>query len=329
MPRLVAAPDKFRGTASAAEVADAIGRAAVAAGWECDTAPVADGGEGTLDVLGGGNRITRVTGPLGRPVDAAWRLDGDTAVIEMATASGLLLAGGPEDNDALDATTYGTGELVLAAIEAGARRIIVGVGGSATTDGGLGALRAIGSKARLRGIDVVVACDVATTFVGAATEFAGQKGATPKQVELLERRLERLAESYVADYGVDVRDLAGSGAAGGLAGGLAAIGGSLVAGFDVVADRIGLDERLEHADLVVTGEGYLDAQSFQGKTVGGVIELAAAAGVDVLVVVGEVDPRAPVPPGVAVVSLVDAVGREAAMADTPGVVEAVVRDYLR
>jgi glycerate kinase len=326
---LVAAPDKFRGTASAAEVADAIGRAAAAAGWECDPAPVADGGEGTLAVLGGANRVTRVTGPLGRPVDADWRLEGDTAVIEMATASGLTLAGGPEGNDALDATTYGTGELVLAAIEAGARRVIVGVGGSATTDGGLGALRAIGSKARLRGIDVMVACDVTTTFVGAATEFAGQKGATPKQVELLERRLERLAESYLADYGVDVRDLTGAGAAGGLAGGLAAIGGVLVPGFDVVADRIDLEDRLEFADLVVTGEGYLDAQSFQGKTVGGVIDLARAADIDVLVVVGEADPNAPVPTGVPVVSLVDAVGREAAMADTPGVVETVVRDYLR
>jgi glycerate kinase len=291
--------------------------------------PVADGGEGTLAVLGGPNRVTRVTGPLGDPVDAAWRLDGHTATIEMATASGLMLAGGPDTNDALDATTYGTGELVLAALEAGARRIIVGVGGSATTDGGLGALRAIGSKARLRGIDVIVACDVTTTFVGAATDFAGQKGATPKQVELLERRLERLAETYITDYGVDVRAIAGSGAAGGLAGGLAAIGATLVEGFEVVADRIGLEDRLEYAALVVTGEGYLDEQSFQGKAVGGVLELARSAGVDALVVVGEVDKAARVPPGVPVVSLVESVGRERAMAETAAVVEEVVRDYLR
>ena len=329
MPKVIAAPDKFRGTASAAEVAEAIGRAAASAGWDCDAAPVADGGEGTLAVLGGGNRTTRVTGPLGAPVDAAWRLDGDTAVLEMATASGLTLAGGPDRNDALDATTYGTGELVLAAVEAGARRIIVGVGGSATTDGGLGALRAIGSKARLRGIDVVVACDVTTTFVAAATEFAAQKGATEKQVALLERRLARLAETYASDYGIDVRDLAGSGAAGGLAGGLAAIGAALVAGFDVIADRLDLEGRLEGADLVITGEGYLDAQSFQGKAVGGVVELARAAGVDALVVVGDRDANAPVPAGVPVVSLVDTVGRERAMADTAGVVAEIVRDYLR
>ncbi|HZN15702.1 MAG TPA: glycerate kinase [Acidimicrobiales bacterium] len=328
MPRLVAAPDKFRGTATAAEVAAAIERAAVARGWTCDAVPVADGGEGTLAVLGGGNRTTRVTGPLGSPVDAAWRLDGGTAVIEMAQASGLMLAGGPENNDALDATTYGTGELILAALEGGARRIVVAVGGSATTDGGLGALRAIGSKARLRGIDVVVACDVTTRFVGAATEFAEQKGATAKQVQLLERRLDRLVDTYVADYGVDVRDLAGAGAAGGLAGGLAAIGAALVPGFDVVADRLDLEDVIEGADLVVTGEGYLDAQSFRGKAVGGVVELAAAAGVAALVVVGDIDPAIELPAGRPVVSLVARVGREQAMADTAGAVEAAIRDYL-
>lgn len=328
MPRLVAAPDKFRGTATAAEIADAIARGARAAGWECDAVPVADGGEGTLAVLGGGNRTTRVTGPLGRPVDASWRLENDTAIIEMATASGLTIAGGPEANDALDATTFGTGELVLAAIEAGARRIIVGVGGSATTDGGLGALRAIGSKARLRGIDVVVACDVTTTFVRAATDFAEQKGATPKQVELLERRLERLTDSFIADYGVDVRDLPGAGAAGGLAGGLAAIGAQLVAGFDVVAERLGLEDLIETANLVITGEGYLDAQSFQGKAVGGVVELAQTAGVDVLVVVGDADSGAQAPRGVPIVSLVEAVGRERAMTETAAAVAQVVGDYL-
>ncbi len=328
MPRLIAAPDKFRGTATAAEVAAAIGRAARSQGWHCDELPVADGGEGTLAVLGGGNRTTRVTGPLGSPVDAAWRLDGGTAIIEMAEASGLTLAGGPESNDALDASTYGTGELVLAALEGGARRIIVAVGGSATTDGGLGALRAIGSKARLRGIDLVVACDVSTTFVAAATDFAAQKGASAKQVTLLERRLARLAESYLADHGVDVRDLAGSGAAGGLAGGLAAVGAQLVVGFDVVAEHLGLEDVIEGADLVVTGEGFLDSQSFRGKAVGGVVGLASEAGIAALVVVGEADPGTSTPEGVPVLSLVDAVGRERAIRETAAVVEEVVRGYL-
>ena len=329
VPRLIAAPDKFRGTATAAEVAAAVARAGRAAGWECEEVPVADGGEGTLDVLGGGNKVTTVTGPLGAPVDAAWRLDGRVAIIEMAQASGLVLAGGGDRNRPLDATTAGTGELILAALQNGARRIVVAVGGSATTDGGLGALRAIGSKARLRGVDLVVACDVTTDFVGAATEFAAQKGASARQVTLLERRLATLAESYLADYGVDVRDLPGAGAAGGLAGGLAAVGAELVPGFDVVAEHLGLEDHLEDADLVVTGEGYLDALSFRGKAVGGVIELAAAAGVPALVVVGDAQKGVSPPPGVPVVTLVEAAGRTRAMAETAAVVEELVSDYLR
>src|SRR5690606_10868874 len=139
--RVLAAPDKFRGTASAPDVAAAVCRAVVAAGGECDEAPMADGGEGTLDALGGPNRTTTVTGPLGDPVDAEWRLDRRSAVIEMARASGLEVVGGPESNDAVAASTFGTGELIAAAVERGAKEVIVGVGGSATTDGGLGALR--------------------------------------------------------------------------------------------------------------------------------------------------------------------------------------------
>ena len=144
--------------------------------------PVADGGEGFLDVLGGPNRSTMVMGPLGDPVDAPWRLAKGTAVIEMARASGLQLVGGAAGNDPIAATTYGTGELVAAALDAGARRILVGVGGSATTDGGLGALRAIFAPHRLRRVELFVACDVRTRFTEAAAVFAGQKGATPAEV---------------------------------------------------------------------------------------------------------------------------------------------------
>ena len=145
---------------------------------------MADGGEGTLEVLGGTVRESTVRGPLGAPVWAEWRvLDDGTAVVEMARASGLLLAGGAEGNDPIAATTHGTGELIGAALESGARKVIVAVGGSATTDGGLGAITALGGR-RLRGVDVVVACDVTTTFVAAADVFAPQKGATPAQVDL-------------------------------------------------------------------------------------------------------------------------------------------------
>ncbi|MEY2449724.1 MAG: glycerate 2-kinase, partial [Acidimicrobiaceae bacterium] len=152
--RVVAAPDKFRGTARAADVASAIARAAKACGWACDEVPLADGGEGTLEVLGGANRFALVTGPLGDSVKAGWQLRERRAVIEMATASGLELVGGARGNDPIAASTYGTGELISAAIDAGARRILVGVGGSATTDGGLGALRALYPLPRARGIDI-------------------------------------------------------------------------------------------------------------------------------------------------------------------------------
>jgi glycerate kinase len=329
-PRLVAAPDKLRGTASAAEAGAAIARAAAAAGWAADVVPVADGGEGTLDALGGPNRTSSVTGPLGDVVAARWRMNkSGTAIVEMAQASGLLLAGGPEANDPMVASTLGTGELINAALDAGAKRVIVGVGGSATTDGGLGALRALEPLARLRGVELLVACDVRTTFVDAATLFAEQKGATPSQVELLRRRLERLAQVYEEEYGVDVRAVRGSGAAGGLAGGLLCAGARLASGFDLVADELDLPDAIEGADLVVTAEGFLDEQSFDGKVVGGVHELAQADGIPVLAVVGEIVAGVELPPGLTVISLVERYGDERARGDTLACIETAVADHLR
>ena len=324
--RVVAAPDKFRGTATAAEVAAAVQRAATAAGWTCDEVPVADGGEGTLEVLGGANRTATVTGPLGDPVEASWRLDGRTAVIEMAQASGLDLVGGAEGNDPIAADTVGTGELIQLAVESGAKRIIVGLGGSATVDGGLGALRAMYPHQRYRAIDLRVACDVRTTFLRAAEIFGPQKGATAAQVRLLTNRLARLADVYEQDHGVDVRDLEHSGAAGGLAGGLAAIGAQLQDGFSVIAEEIELDAVIEGADLVVTGEGFLDDESFDGKVVGGVAELAASFGVPVVAVAGSVldgvDRR------IEAVSLVERFGEERSLSRTTECIEQVVGEIL-
>ena len=324
---VVAAPDKFRGTATAAQVAEAVVRAAQRAGATADAAPMADGGEGTLEVVGGANRTATVTGPLGDPVEAPWRLHRHTAVIEMARASGLALVGGAENNDPLGATTYGTGELVEAALDRGARRVLVGVGGSATTDGGLGALRALYPTQRLRGVELAVACDVRTRFTDAAEVFGPQKGATPAQVELLRRRLERLRQVYAETYGVDVGDLEGSGAAGGLAGGLACVGAELCNGFELLAEEVDLYGRIEQADLVVTGEGALDATSLQGKVVGGVAEMAAAAGVPVLIVVGRVDGSG-VPVGGELISLSERFGTDAAMADTVALIAQSVTDFL-
>jgi glycerate 2-kinase len=331
--RLVAAPDKLRGTASASDAAAAICRAGEKAGWACTAVPVGDGGEGTLDALGGPNRETTVTGPLGDDVRASWRAGPErgtrrTAVIEMARASGLALAGGAEGNDPMAATTMGTGELVVAAVDAGCKRVIVCVGGSATTDGGLGALRAMEPLARLRGIELLVACDVRTTFVDAAELFAPQKGATPSQVRLLTRRLERLAQVYEQEYGIDVRAVPGSGAAGGLAGGLLCAGARLVSGFDLVADELELPDALEGADLVVTAEGFLDEQSFDGKVVGGIVELAVANGVPALAVVGEVVEDVTIPEGLTVVSLVERFGDDRARNDTLSCIEIAVAGHL-
>jgi glycerate kinase len=326
--RVVAAPDKLRGTATARDVAAAVGRAAAGAGWACDEVPLADGGEGMLDVLGGPNRATTVTGPLGDPVDAEWRLDRRTAVIEMARASGLEMVGGADGNDPVAASTVGTGELIGSAVDSGARRVLVGLGGSATTDGGLGALRALYPLHRLTGVELVVLCDVRTRFVDAAEVFAPQKGASPAQVELLRRRLDRLADIYLADYGVDVRALDGAGAAGGLAGGLAVAGASLVPGFEAVADELELHDLVDGADLVVTAEGFLDEQSFDGKVVGGVAGLAAAMGVPCVAVVGEVVDDLDPGKELEVVSLVERFGTERAHHETLACIEAVAAGLL-
>ncbi len=289
--RVLAAVDKFKGTATAAQAAAAIGHACWELGHECVERPVADGGEGTLEALGGANRTSVVTGPLGDPVRAEWRLHRGTAVIEMARSSGLSLVGGAAGNDAMAASTTGTGELIDQALDLGAKKIVVCLGGSATTDGGLGCVRAITTPHRLRGVQLLVACDVQTLFADAAQVFAPQKGATPAQVDMLRGRLERLAQMYQEQYGVDVRRLPGAGAAGGLAGGLVALGGRLVPGFELVADELDLHDEIAGCDLVITGEGYLDEQSFDGKVVGGVQAMCADAGVPVAAVVGDSAPE--------------------------------------
>ena len=289
--RVLAAVDKFKGTATAAQVAAAIGHACWELGHECVEQPVADGGEGTLEALGGANRTSVVTGPLGDAVVAEWRLHRGVAVIEMARASGLTLVGGAEGNDAMAATTTGTGELIDQALDLGAKKIVVCLGGSATTDGGLGCVRAITAPHRLRSVLLLVACDVQTLFADAAPVFAPQKGASPAQVDMLRGRLERLAQMYEEQYGVDVRTLPGTGAAGGLAGGLVALGGRLLPGFDLVADEVDLHDHIAAADLVITGEGYLDEQSFDGKVIGGVQAMCADAGKPVAAVVGNSAPE--------------------------------------
>jgi glycerate kinase len=334
---VVAAPDSFKGTATSQVIAAAIAAATAGTGWRAELCPMSDGGEGFAEVLAslrpnntGRWREKSVTGPLGSPVTAPWWFDPPEAVLESAAASGLVLAGGAAGNDPMAATSRGTGDLILAALGAGARQVLLGVGGSATTDGGEGAVEAIVAAGGLGDAEVLVACDVECPFVEAASRFGPQKGASAEQVVELRARLERCALDYERRFGVDVKAMPYAGAAGGLAGGLAAVGARLVSGFDVVAGRCLLEDRVGSAALVVTGEGRLDETSWTGKVVGGVVGLARRASVPVLVVAGSVDPVAARSSGeqVSVESLEDRFGATYAHGHAAEAVSRVVGDFL-
>jgi glycerate kinase len=283
---ILVAPDSFKGTLSAPEVAGAIGRGLEAAGREGDLCPVADGGEGTLEVLvpavGGELRGATVADPLGRQIEATFALGDRVAVVETAAASGLGLVA-EDERDATAASTAGTGELILAAVEAGARTVYVGVGGSATTDGGAGAIRAIQGGGGLDGARLVVLCDVRTPFEDAARIFAPQKGAGPDEVKRLSRRLSERARRLPRDP----RGVPMTGAAGGLSGGLwAAFGAELVPGASFVLDALDFDRRMRASWAVITGEGKLDRQSLAGKAVSEVATRARQSGVPCYAIVG-------------------------------------------
>lgn len=286
--RLVAAPDKFRGTISAPAASAAIAAGARHLGFEVTACPMSDGGEGFADAVGGEIRTQVVSGPLGSPIEASWRLREDgSAIIESASAAGRALLAAPGPDDPVDATTYGVGELVGAAISAGAARVVVGCGGSATTDGGLGCIEALDDLGIEVTVPLIAACDVQSTFGDAARLFAAQKGASPAQVAALLDRLEALADSYRRRFGVDVEDVPGAGAAGGLAGGLIALGADVISGAAFVAASRGIEDDLEAADLVVTGEGRFDRGTLEGKVVD--VVLALRPSVPALIVAGSAE----------------------------------------
>lgn len=283
---VLVAPDSFKGTFSSAEVAAAIGRGLEAAGREVDLCPIADGGEGTLvalaSALGLSLATATVTDPLGREIEADLAVGDGVGVVETAAAGGLGLVA-EDERDALAATTFGTGELILAAIDAGARVVYVGVGGSATTDGGTGAIEAIRRAGGLGGARLVVLCDVRTPFEDAARVFGPQKGASPEDVRRLSRRLAALARRLDRDP----RGIPMTGGAGGLSGGLwAAFGAELVPGAAFILDEIDFDRRMRASRAVITGEGKLDQQSLAGKAVSEVATRARQAGVPSYAIVG-------------------------------------------
>ncbi|SDS99903.1 glycerate kinase [Halopseudomonas litoralis] len=322
--KVVIAPDSFKESLSAPEVAAAIARgwASVFADADLQLCPMADGGEGTVDAVlaatGGQRRELSVRGPLGEAVSAHWGwLDDGQAVIEMAAASGLHWVASDQRNACIT-TTYGTGELIRAALDAGATRIILGIGGSATNDGGAGLLQALGAQLldahdqplaaggaaladlqridlseldpRLAQIEMLVAADVDNPLCGprgASHVFGPQKGADPQQVEQLDAALAHFADVMAQVLGEDFRDLPGVGAAGGL--GFAAkavLGATFRPGIELVAELSGLAEAVQGADLVITGEGQLDGQTLHGKTPAGVARVAREAGVPVIALAG-------------------------------------------
>ncbi|TMK97340.1 MAG: glycerate kinase [Actinobacteria bacterium] len=292
MRQVLAAPDSFKGTFAAPAVAAAIGRGLERAGFPpTDLCPIADGGEGTmaalLTTLGGETAGAEVSDPLGRPVRAGFGLieDGATAIVEVAEASGLArLAEGELDPEA--ASSRGTGELIVAAVHAGAQLVLVAAGGSATTDGGRGAIEAIADAGGLGGARLVVLCDVRTPFEDAARVFAPQKGADAAAVKRLSRRLDKLAFGWPRDP----RRVAMTGAAGGLAGGLwATFGAVLEPGAPFVLDALGYDARMRAAAAVIVGEGRLDETSLVGKALGEAATRARQAGVPCFAIVGTND----------------------------------------
>lgn len=315
--RILVAPDSFKGSLTSVEVARAL-----AAGWcrarpedELHLAPLADGGEGTLvaiEAAGGWQwRESDARDPIGRQIRARWlaRDDGRAAVVEMAAASGLSRMTAAE-RDAVNATTTGTGDLLRAVLDAGIRDIAIGIGGSATTDGGAGLLRALGASVsedlaavdlggldpRLAETSLRIACDVSNPLLGpdgAAAVYGPQKGATPELVALLDTRLARFADALEVATGRRERDTAGAGASGGLGFGLLCLTGHLASlrlepGVDLVMAEAGFDHALRTAGLVITGEGRIDAQTAFGKTAQGVAKRAKAAAVPCIAIGGSV-----------------------------------------
>ncbi len=328
--KIVLAPNAFKGSMTAMQAATAMGQGVRAAfpGAEVVAVPVADGGDGLasvlIDALGGEARVVTVRGPLGAPVQATLCLVPalGLAAVEMAAASGLALLA-PEDRNPTRTTTYGTGELIRAALDLGARRIVVGIGGSATNDGGIGMAAALGVRfldaagnpvapvggalGQIRRIDMSgldprlaqlcceAICDVDNPLLGprgAAQVYGPQKGATPAQVAGLDAGLAHLADLILADLGLEVRDLPGAGAAGGLGAGLRAfLGADLRRGVDLVLDLVGLDAALPGADLVITGEGRIDFQTAFGKAPAGVAGRAKARGIPCVAIAGGIGER--------------------------------------
>lgn len=287
--RVLVAPDKFKGTISAKRFVELSIEVLGECGLSVSGVPLADGGDGTGEVLCDQRFRDRARSAFGEWTISTWYATSSLAVIEVAEVVGLVAMGGPSRRGVLEGRSDGVGDLIRTAIERGYRSIAVACGGSGTTDGGIGLVEAL-SGADLRGVELWALADVSTRFLDAATLFAPQKGATPGDVRSLERRLLQVAKRYQARAGMDVTVLEGGGAAGGIAGALASLGATIMSGFDFVAARTGLRELIDSADVVLTGEGRLDRSTLEGKVVMRVAQLTERVGGSLRVVCGCIAP---------------------------------------
>ena len=331
---VVSAMDKFRGTASARQLSESISRVALSLGCSTDLQPMSDGGEGFRDAFDGNVWVEIVPGPLGESVAARITMASifgqRTGVIEVAEIVGRDFLVSPTREQALEASSDGVGHLILAAVRHGAESILIGCGGSATSDGGWGCYRVLRDAGGLA-VPVVAATDVTTRF-SAARRYATQKGVRDEDLAVVDARLAALRELYSREQSVDVGEMDRAGASGGIPGGLAALGASLVSGFDAVSGSVDLPGRIVGSSLVVTGEGRFDEGSLEGKVTVGIAALSGPL-VPVLIVCGSVDDESADQfsahfPQAKIVSLESRFGRNASMNDVTSCVEIVVREEI-
>jgi glycerate 2-kinase len=371
--KIITAPDSFKGSICAADVCLAMekGILRVVGDATIDKIPLADGGEGTVNALvsatGGRFRVSRITGPLGTPVNATWGVlgDGTTVVIEMAAASGLTLIPAEKRNP-LCTTSYGTGELIKEAVRSGCRKIILGIGGSATTDFGTGMAQALGvrfynsqdreitefmngslmgevRKIEMHGIrelgkscEIMIACDVDNPLLGpqgAVSTYSPQKGATPEMCMMLERNMHSIAD-VAAQYGEDVREKPGSGAAGGLGGGaMVFLKAILESGIQLVLGACHFEQRIQNSDIILTGEGAIDMQTAHGKVIAGVAGVARKHDIPVVAVAGKMAVDSAVMDQMGVTACFslcrEPMTVEQSMNDAPALIEGITEQIIR
>ncbi len=330
--RVVAIFDKFRGTLSQGDIVESLNELSSTLGVHIYSQMVSDGGEGFSDCFSGVEKAVMVSDPFGCRRAVVWKQSGELAIVEVAKVIGYTDIG--SRRDPLGASSFGVGELLASILESGIKDLLVGCGGSITSDGGFGLIAGVGGRPFDKDVSVRAFVDTTTTFGDAPKVFAPQKGASFVEVALLERRFDYLDSLYRTRFGRSVNECVGSGAAGGISGALLALGGEITMAVDSIINSPSMTSLIAGSDLVLTGEGYFDLQSLRGKVVGAVLKAAQKEGKRILVVVGDIDKDAKhkllkMSPSAEVVSLVEEFGRDVSVHYTKkALVETVTRYIL-